>query len=172
MGQSLFDPQSFRSMVADKKAFAPGDSITVLIYENAQAGSSAGEGNKGDFSFTGNAGVDDKRWSAGVGVGSQNNKDAATNRKGYIRAQLTAVVTEVNGQNHLLIKGQQKIRINKEEQTISIVGVIRPQDISGDNTIPSFRIQNAQISIDGQGSVTSGKDGNVLSQFFSWLGLI
>lgn len=168
---SLFQADKFNSLVADQKASSLGDSITVLVYENAKAGSNAGEGSEGNFSVSGNAFVDQRNWSSGLALGNGNNTDASTNRSGYIRAQLTAVVTRVEPGGNLYVEGKQQIRINEELQTITLAGTVRPQDVSGNNTVPSFRIQNAQIGIDGQGSVSDGRNGNVFTRLFRWLGL-
>ncbi|WP_199611750.1 flagellar basal body L-ring protein FlgH [Flocculibacter collagenilyticus] len=168
---SLYNEKTFKSLHADKKAFKVGDGITVLIYQSVQAKSSAGEGSSGDFKFSGGATVQDRNWNAGMNLGSSNKGDAATNRNGFVRAQLTAMVVNVGDNGLLFIEGSQKITVNDEEQIIAVKGTIRTEDISNQNTIASYRIQNAEIAIDGQGEVSSGKNGNVFSRLVNWIGL-
>jgi flagellar L-ring protein precursor FlgH len=136
-----------------------------------EANSSAGQGSQGDFSFSGDANVDDRNWAAGVNLGSSNNGDAATNRNGFVRAQLTAIVVEKDEYGGLIIEGNQKITVNDETQTVRVKGRVRPEDVTTDNTVASFRLQNAEISIDGDGSVSKGKNSNVFKRFAKWLGL-
>ncbi|MFC3121534.1 flagellar basal body L-ring protein FlgH [Agaribacter flavus] len=168
--QSLYDETKFKTLYADKKALNVGDGITILVYQSLQATSSAGEVSEGQFGFTGSASVDEKNWNRGLSLGSSNEGNAGTNRNGFVRAQLTAVVIGKFDEDTLVIEGTQKITVNEEQQTITIKGNVRLEDISSDNVVPSFRVQNAEILIEGEGEVTSGKNGNVFTRFIEWLG--
>jgi flagellar L-ring protein precursor FlgH len=168
---SLYEESNYKALYEDKKAFSTGDGITILIYENTKAVTSAGEGSSGDMSFSGGASVDERHWNGGLKLGSSNNGDAATNRNGFVRAQLTAVVIGRDDHGALLIEGVQKITINEEEQIIRVKGKVRIEDISSLNTVASYRIQNAEISIDGEGEVSAGKNGNVFTRLVRWMGL-
>lgn len=168
--KSLYQENGFKPLHADKRAFAIGDSITILIYENAQAATSAGEGRQADVSFSGGASIDERNWNSGLNIGSSGGGDASTNRNGFVKAQLTAVVVSTGQKGVLHISGEQKIRINDEEQIIRVSGSVRGEDISHLNTVSSFRIQNAVISIDGQGEISKGKEGNVFVRLFKWMG--
>lgn len=168
--QSLYDEAKFKALHADKKAVDIGDGITVLVYQNVQATSSAGEVSEGQFGFNGGASVDDRSWNSGVSIGSSNEGNAGTNRNGFVRAQLTAVVVGKKDNDTLIIEGTQKITVNEEQQIITIKGNVRLEDVSNNNMVPSFRVQNAEIVIEGEGEVTSGKNGNVFTRFIEWLG--
>lgn len=170
VAQSLYDESRFTALHADKRAQFVGDSITLLVYQAVQANSSAGEGSRGDFRFSGGATVDERNWDGSVNLGSTSSGDAATNREGFVRAQLTAVIVATESSGLLHIEGKQTITVNEEKQTITVKGTIRPEDISAQNTVPSFRVQNAEIAINGSGEVTSGKNGNVFTRFIEWLG--
>ncbi|UAA37597.1 flagellar basal body L-ring protein FlgH [Paraneptunicella aestuarii] len=170
MAGSLYDANRFQALYEDKKAYRVGDGITILIYENAQATSSAGEGSSGDFALAGTASVDERNWGAGINLGAGNDGEASTNRNGFLKAQITAVVTHIDENHNLFIEGTQTVSINEEAQVIKIKGKVRKEDVSAANTVPSFRIQNAEISIDGDGSVTEGKNSNLLARFINWLG--
>ncbi len=170
IANSLYDAKRFQALHEDKKAYRVGDGITILIFENAQATSSAGEGSSGDFILSGTASVDERNWNTGLNLGTGNDGEASTNRNGFLKAQITAVVTHIDSNNNLFIEGTQTVSINEESQVIKIVGKVRAEDISNTNTVPSFRIQNAEISIDGDGSVTNGKSSNFLTRFVKWLG--
>jgi len=168
--KSLYDENTFTALHADKKAVFIGDALTVLVYQSVQANSSAGEGSQGEFNFNGGANVDERNWQAGVNLGSAKSGDAATNREGFVRAQLTAVVIGKDKTGLLTIEGTQKITVNEESQMITVFGVVRPEDITNQNTVASFRIQNAEISINGTGEVTRGKNGNVFTRLLQWMG--
>jgi flagellar L-ring protein precursor FlgH len=46
------------------------------------------------------------------------------------------------------------VRINSELRELEITGVIRPQDILSDNTVPHDRMAEARISYGGRGQLT------------------
>ena len=72
----------------------------------------------------------------------------------------------------LIVKGEQHITVNHEDQVITLQGVIRPEDVSADNSILSTRIANAKIIYTGQGSVTESQKHGFIYKFLSFLGLV
>lgn len=174
---SEFDVSGYQSLTADKRAAEVGDTVTIIILENAQASSSAGNKAEGDFSMGVDASAKNKNgqplWGTDVDVGmsSQQQGDAANKRNGFIRAQLTAVVTAVGDNQILVIEGKQSITIDGEEQTIGIKGKARSTDISSQNTLISTRLFDSEISFTGQGEVSDGKDSGFLYKAMKWLGL-
>jgi flagellar L-ring protein precursor FlgH len=171
LAESLYNEKNYESLVEDNKASKVGDSITIVVYENSQAGTSAGEGSSSDFRLSGAANVDERNWNTGVSLGAGNKGNAETKRNGFIKAQLTVMVVAIDEYGGLIVEGKQEITINDEIQQINIKGRVRPTDIQSNNVIPSFRLQDAQIGIDGEGSVSSDKSKNIIVRFFHWLGL-
>jgi flagellar L-ring protein precursor FlgH len=54
----------------------------------------------------------------------------------------------------MVIHGQQEVRVNFEKRVLSIDGVIRPQDITVNNTVSYQQIAEARIGYGGQGQIT------------------
>lgn len=79
--------------------------------------------------------------------------DGATERSGKLDATLTAVVTRRLPSGNLVIEGRRRLNLNEENQYILLTGIIRPEDISPTNTIPSTLIADASISYYGVGAV-------------------
>ena len=72
-------------------------------------------------------------------------------RSENIRLAVAAVVTNVLPNGNLLIKGSQEVRVNHEVRVLTIGGVVRPQDVTGENTISYDKIAEARISYGGRG---------------------
>ncbi len=92
-----------------------------------------------------------------------------TSRRSQIKTVITAIITEVLESGNLYIVGEHKIKINQEVETIRIAGVIRPQDIQGNNSINSFQIAKAEISVNGSGVVSEKQTPGMLTKVFNWV---
>ena len=86
---------------------------------------------------------------------SQGNGDV--NRSEQIQLSVPAVVTEVLPNGNLVIKGSQEVRVNFELRQLTIAGIVRPSDISRDNTVAYDRIAEARISYGGRGRITEAQ---------------
>jgi len=65
--------------------------------------------------------------------------------------RLSLIVKEVQPNGNLLIEGSRRISTAGDDTTITISGIVRPQDISADNTVPSELVAEATIAYDATG---------------------
>ena len=65
-------------------------------------------------------------------------------------------MVDVLPNGHLVIQGDQEIRVNNELRDLQIVGIVQPEDISRHNVIAYDRIAGARISYGGRGQITHG----------------
>ncbi|MBF0282209.1 MAG: flagellar basal body L-ring protein FlgH [Zetaproteobacteria bacterium] len=80
------------------------------------------------------------------GNGSTSNSDTLT-------ASLSAVVVEVYPNGNLRIKGKKLLVINHQPQKITFSGIVRPQDIISDNSVPSSKVAQARIDYGSGGQL-------------------
>lgn len=81
-----------------------------------------------------------------------------TQRDGSLTGVLAVRVKRQLPNEDLYIEGTKVVMINNEEYHLYISGVIRPADIDGDNSVPSWRVADAQVEFTGRGDVASQVD--------------
>lgn len=78
---------------------------------------------------------------------------AETERDSTVTATISAKVVDVTMDGNLIIQGYREIRVNNETQHIILSGIVRPTDISQDNSILSSNIADARIEYNGTGTL-------------------
>lgn len=170
--QTLIDPDGYRSLSADRRGYQVGDALTVLVVESTSAESAAGTGADAQTSLSGNINTDSSSHQIGLGIGGSTDGSGQTSRRGQIRANVSVRVIEKLPEGLLRVSGAQVLTINDERQQIRVEGLIRPDDISYDNTIFSYRLADASIDIVGDGVVTDSQRQNVLFRMLKWVGVL
>ena len=85
------------------------------------------------------------------------------------RGTITVTVTDVAPNGNLIIEGTQSIWNNKNEHKITLQGIIRPDDITYNNTIPSNKVAEATVKFDGKGPLNSKQRQGIITQIFNFL---
>lgn len=168
---SMLD-STYRSLVAEHKASRVGDVLTVVVHEAASASSTADLRRERNFTFSGQAGTDKVGpYSATASTDTASDGFGRTQRTGKLLAQISVRVVALKANGDLVVAGEQSLRINGEEQLITLSGVVRPRDISESNIVLSSRIADALIRFDGEGFVTDQSKPGWLARIFNFLGL-
>jgi flagellar L-ring protein FlgH len=167
--------KSSTSPYSTAKSFKVGDIVTVLILETTSAVSKAGT----DTNTTDNLSASFDHTISRLGIQPSNSikggggntfKGAgATTRTNSVTAKVASVVLKVLPNGNLMIAGDHKVEVNEEAQTIRITGVIRPKDVSVANTVFSYQVASATVSVKGKGSIGEAEEPGFISRFFNWL---
>jgi flagellar L-ring protein precursor FlgH len=169
--EQLYEGGSWPALASDDKANGPGDIVIVLIQESAQASSRLQNNSSKNTDFGGSfaaGGIDE---GANLSLGGSYAGRGEVVRSEQFVASMSAQIAEILPNGDFLIEGKQLMLINGEETTIGVRGRIRPQDISPENAISSFRIADAQINYDGKGFVSRSAKPGLINRILSFLGL-
>lgn len=172
-------PQASGSLFADLKATRIGDLITITISEESKGSKAAttttsrDKASSGQLSFAG-AGLGPSASSdtkAAASFGPYSTKfsntfkgDGATSKTDSMTAYMTATVVDVLSNGNLLIRGSRWTKVNDELQQIILEGVVRPADISRNNSVNSQSVAEAKIFLVGKGPVTQHQKPGWLNQ--------
>ena len=159
------------NLYTDQRIAHVGDILTVNIAINDKAvvGNSSDRSTtaKGSLGFdwlfnaptvgAGGANGSPGSWKHDFNSTSSSNGTGDINRSEQINLSVPAVVTAVLPNGNLVIKGSQEVRVNFELRPLTIAGIVRPSDISRDNTVAYDRIAEARIAYGGRGRITEAQ---------------
>lgn len=74
-------------------------------------------------------------------------------REEEISLRIAATVVDVLPNGHLVITGSQEVRVNFELRDLQIAGIIRPEDITRQNTVTLDKVANARVAYGGRGII-------------------
>ncbi|MDD5593676.1 MAG: flagellar basal body L-ring protein FlgH [Candidatus Margulisbacteria bacterium] len=173
---SLWNENS-ASPYSPQKVYKIGDIINVVILENTSAKNLATTKTnvKDDLSakFTHTI----QRLTPIIGantsaVGQLSNQytgDGSTVRGNNVQARIAAWVVEVLPNGNLSIQGHHRVNVNNEMQEITLTGTVRPKDIAGSNSVFSYQVANAELTVSGTGAVSDASTPGWISRILNWL---
>lgn len=169
---NLFHEEEYRPLIADRVASLPGDILTVIVLETSNAQTSADLSSGKEIKTALEVGYNKNNHEVEFGLKGKGKVAAKTGRNGKIKASLTVQIKEIFPNRTYLVEGMQTITINGEQQHILLSGIVRPEDISPQNTVLSTRLADAHITYSGNGSVSDSQNRNYFYKILSFVGLV
>jgi flagellar L-ring protein precursor FlgH len=160
---SLWLGHAYRSdLFSDPKARYIDDVLTIRVSESTQAVSQADAKNTKSTKMT--AGLD-KLFGAEKKINelptlvsgksdSSFQGQGSTSRATTLETSLTARVVDVLPNGYLVIEGMREVRVNNENQSIYLTGVVRPEDVAPNNVVLSSSVAQMQVRVQGKGVVS------------------
>jgi flagellar L-ring protein precursor FlgH len=182
--QSLWrDGAASGTLFADHRARAVNDLVTILVLEQSSTSRSASTSTSKSTNRT--AAINDLPMLAlptrnreaqsnmrfDIEGKANHEGQGAIARNDAVRAQIPARVVKVLENGNLVIEGRRAILVNDETQVATISGVVRPQDITGGNTVLSSQIADAEVQIVGRGVIAEAQRPGILYRILDWLRL-
>lgn len=162
-----------KSLFSDRRAYQVGDVVTVLIVEytmgSHEAGTETDSQNDLGLSATGAGDLNDLNYGLTGQWKNKHEGSGETKRTGALQGTISARIVEITPTGNLVIEGTRTLVINGERQLTNLHGVVRPEDISGQNTIFSYNVAEAEISYTGKGDVNNASKPGFFTRFFNWI---
>jgi flagellar L-ring protein precursor FlgH len=162
------------SLFSDVKAREIDDAVTILIVEDTEATNSAGTSmdRSDDVTLGGTFSAGTRTKALGnasasfdMNTGSDFRSTGQNTRNESFRTKLSARVLDVEANGNLIIRGQRSMKINGEEQTVTIEGTVRPVDILPNNSVYSYHVMDMRLTIEGDGNITEVQEPGLLTKF-------
>ncbi len=165
---SLYAGGSAADLIGDFRAHRIGDVLTVRISERSLGQTSADDkldkaGNlklKAPVVF----GYEDKlrgkigpNFDPALALDASSEKtfegSGQTSRNNTLTGTVAVRVLAVGTGGQLLVAGQKEVTVNHEKQHLTLAGIVRPEDVLADNSIPSSVVADLTIQYGGKGDI-------------------
>jgi len=154
---AIFTQAGFAGIAEDNRARAVGDILTVRLVERTRASKSASANAKRETDL--NIGLPDgSPIGKPVFLGSADygfDGGGGAEQSNRLFGDITVSVVEVRANGVLVVRGQKVVRVNRGDEYVNLTGLVRPEDIGPDNSVPSTRVADARIAYSGVGEVAS-----------------
>lgn len=171
---SLFQPRYSVGLYTDQQANRIGDIITVIFDEQYQSSKSAET--VADKSSNTNLAVPSLMGTVpgwkNLTLNSQSTNDrqfagkGEADRSNSLSGQISVTVSDILPNGVLQIRGEKWLTLSEGDEYIRIMGLVRPQDITPQNTIASSKVADARISFGGRGNLNNSTKQGWASRIF------
>lgn len=171
MTGSIVNLTSRRDLYGNGRASQVGDIISVTLSENTSASKNANTSVDKSSSTVLAAptifGRTLNRFNTSIsGPTTAFQGEGQSDISNSLNGSISVTVHEVLPNGILIVRGEKWLNLNQGDEYIQISGMIRPQDISADNTVSSEKLADARISYSGTGQIGSANVMGWLSKFF------
>lgn len=167
---SIYMARQNVALFEDTRARQVGDVITIILSESTDAAKSSDTSldKKSSTVIDGVviAGDSSSNLDFNFGAGSEFNGESASNQKNRMSGTIAVTVANVLPNGNFYIQGEKWIQINQGNEYIRLRGIIRPVDISPQNTILSTQVADARMSYSGTGATDEVNQVGWLTRFF------
>jgi len=170
---AIFQASQYRPLFEDHRARLVGDTITVQIVEKVSASqkstSSIDKSGKLSAGVTALPGISSNSFGRASAAGTSSNSfegKGSTENSNDFSGTITATVTGVLPNGHLLIAGEKQIGVNHNVDVLRFSGQVDPRAIQPGNSVPSAQIANVRIEHSGRGAQAEAQGIGWLARFF------
>ena len=156
---SIFQVNRNFGLYGDRIAFNVGDILTITLEEKTKSSKKAetsyGKDNKAKF---------EEGTILGAAISSHNlsmltdvdfkrdfDGEAESDQSNSLDGSISVTVSEVLPNGVLRVRGEKWLTLNQGDEYIRITGLVRPDDITPSNTVPSTKVADARIAYGGTG---------------------
>lgn len=169
------DGRPARSMFADRKAAAAGDILTIIVAESAvaqtsQSKSSSRESSLQDsiarFLYPGLGTHKGALPSIGASGSSSYSGGGDVSNTQSLSARAAVTVIDVLPNGNLVLEGVRVVTFSGETQYVVLRGLVRPEDVTRDNSVISTNIADARVEFYSEGSLTEAQKRGWLAKVY------
>lgn len=175
-GGSLYKEGYGLALFEDRRAARVGDILTVILDERT----SSSKKNETDITKENSLGFDagtlfgrgvTKNGSDILGASIAQDREfagsAETDQSNRLQGSITVTVSEILPNGLLVVRGEKWMTLTDGEEFIRLRGLVRPEDVSPNNSIASTKLADARIAYSGTGAFADANKQGWAAKFFN-----
>ena len=172
---SIWQTSYGMNLYGDKTAHRIGDLITIMLEESTKSKKSSKAATSKNSSteiaaptvFGGPVSLFGNTLDANLSGNSTFNGSGSADQSQSLQGAITVTVADVLPNGTLRVRGEKWMTLNTGSELIRVNGLVRPEDISLDNTVSSQKLADAQIIYSGTGAMADASSQGWMSRFFT-----
>lgn len=175
---SLFHAASFRPAFEDQRARLIGDLVTITIKEEIDAKqnstsnvgrSSNTEGRITALPLVSSSLAAKLAGKTAIGAGYENTFEGKgdTLAKNDFKSNITAIVTDVLPNGHLVVAGEKQVGVNRSVDVLRFSGIVDPRRLAPGSVIDSRYVANVRVISRGMGEQAEAQAMGWLARAFN-----
>ena len=171
---SLYQQNYSMSLYGDRKAYRVGDVLTVMLTETTSSKKSTNSSLSkssdievlnptilGRQPFDMTSRIENDTSFSGTGATGQSNS---------LQWSITVTVHQIYPNGLMLVKGEKWLNLTNGSEVIRVAGLLRPEDVTPENTALSTKLADARLTYSGTGDLADATRQGWLGRFFnsSW----
>ncbi len=174
---SLYRENVALNLFGDRKASRIGDIISVVLSESTSSSKTANVEIKKENEITGPTaggsvfGSTPSLRGLTLGVDVTNDREflgeSGADQSNQLNGSISVTVVDIYPNGTLVVRGEKWITLNRGEEFIRLSGLVRPDDVTPENTVMSTKIANARIQYSGTGELADAQEMGWMTRFFN-----
>lgn len=157
---AIYSAARYAGLAEDNRARRIGDILTIALVERTVASKAAAAGTSRDTGLSLRlpqakpfSGLPDGLFTGGANFAFDGQGQATQSNQ--LRGEITVTVADVLANGVLVVRGEKIVRLNRGDEFVQISGLVRPEDIGGDNRVLSTRVADARVTYSGVGEIAA-----------------
>lgn len=171
---SIYQQDRDVRLFEDLRARRVGDILTISLQENTTAAkSSSTTTDKSSNATITNPTIlgrsltrnGDPLLSGSLSSDSDFSGEGSSSQSNSLNGDITVTVVERLANGNLRIRGEKWVTLNQGDEFIRLSGIVRPYDITPDNSVPSGKVADARITYSSKGVLAAANKIGLLQRF-------
>ena len=95
--------------------------------------------------------------------------DGSTRRRNRLTTVVSVKVARILPSGNVWVEGAKTITVNRERTSISVKGILRPEDVTPRNTVLSSQLAESEIIIEGHGPLWNTQRRGFVTKLLDWV---
>ena len=182
---SLWTPEAERlgSLYSDKQVeYRIGDIVMVMVSETTEAETTAQTDTEKRSELSAEAQSEFLTGPTGLNAFKEGllpnwdfkgensfESDGSTRRRNRLTTVVSVKVTKKLPSGNVWVEGTKIVTVNRERTSISVKGILRPEDVTTRNTVLSSQLAESEIIIEGHGPLWNTQRRGLVTKLMDWI---